>query len=209
MVSIIQEEVKLNWIDISIIIISGLGLFTGWKIGLLGITFTSIGILMAAIFAGSLNNHLEPIINDLISNDLFSIWISYIIIFASVFGISQACKSLFKNLLKMVFLGWIDTLGSVILGIIMATVLSSTVISVLSKYSHELIVQPSNENPNIGIIIMDGTGIPKTVNDALVESTLVPVLLDIRKAIPGHILSFIPGDFNESLTILEKQIEDK
>ena len=199
----------MNWLDISITITFGLGLYAGWRIGLLGITFTSVGIVFAAVFAGSLNNHLEPIIGDLVSSELLSTWISYIIIFASVFGISQAFKSLFKNFLKMVFLGWIDTVGSIMLGIVMATVLSSTLVSVLSKYSHDLVVQPWNENPNIGEIIVDGTGIPKNVNDALVESTLVPVLLDIRKVIPGSILSFIPGDFNQSLDTLEKQIDDK
>lgn len=199
----------MNWLDISITITFGLGLYAGWRIGLLGITFTSVGMVFAAIFAGSLNNHLEPIIGDLVSSELLSTWISYIIIFASVFGISQAFKSLFKNFLKMVFLGWIDTVGSIMLGIVMATVLSSTLVSVLSKYSHDLVVQPWNENPNIGEIIVDGTGIPKNVNDALVESTLVPVLLDIRKVIPGSILSFIPGDFYQSLDTLEKQIDDK
>ena len=199
----------MNWLDISITITFGLGLYAGWRIGLLGITFTSVGIVFAAVFAGSLNNHLEPIIGDLVSSELLSTWISYIIIFASVFGISQAFKSLFKNFLKMVFLGWIDTVGSIMLGIVMATVLSSTLVSVLSKYSHDLVVQPWNENPNIGEIIVDGTGIPKNVNDALVESTLVPVLLDIRKVIPGSILSFIPGDFYQSLDTLEKQIDDK
>lgn len=199
----------MNWLDISITITFGLGLYAGWRIGLLGITFTSVGMVFAAVFAGSLNNHLEPIIGDLVSSELLSIWISYIIIFASVFGISQAFKSLFKNFLKMVFLGWIDTVGSIMLGIVMATVLSSTLVSVLSKYSHDLVVQPWNENPNIGEIIVDGTGIPKNVNDALVESTLVPVLLDIRKVIPGSILSFIPGDFDQSLDTLEKQIDDK
>ena len=115
----------MNWLDISIIITFGLGLYAGWRIGLLGVTFTSVGIVFAAVFAGSLNNHLEPIIGDVVSSDLLSTWISYIIIFGSVFGISQAFKSLFKNLLKMVFLGWIDTLGSIMLGIVMATVLSS------------------------------------------------------------------------------------
>ena len=199
----------MNWLDISITITFGLGLYAGWRIGLLGITFTSVGMVFAAVFAGSLNNHLEPIIGDLVSSELLSTWISYIIIFASVFGISQAFKSLFKNFLKMVFLGWIDTVGSIMLGIVMATVLSSTLVSVLSKYSHDLVVQPWNENPNIGEIIVDGTGIPKNVNDALVESTLVPVLLDIRKVIPGSILSFIPGDFYQSLDTLEKQIDDK
>ncbi len=199
----------MNWLDISIIITFGLGLYAGWRIGLLGVTFTSVGIVFAAVFAGSLNNHLEPIIGDVVSSDLLSTWISYIIIFGSVFGISQAFKSLFKNLLKMVFLGWIDTLGSIMLGIVMATVLSSTLVSVLSKYSHDLVVQPWNESPNIGEIIVDGTGIPKNVNDALVESTLVPVLLDVRKVIPGSILSFIPGDFDQSLDTLEKQINDK
>ena len=35
------------------------------------------------------------------------------------------------------------------------------------------------------------------------------LLLDIRKVIPGSILSFIPGDFDQSLDTLEKQIDDK
>ena len=199
----------MNWIDISIILTSGLGLLIGWRVGLLGATFTSAGIVIGASLAGSLNSYISDLILEVIDNSLISTVLSYAIIFSVIFAISQTLKSLLKNFLKMVFLGWIDTVGSVLLGFIIAIVLSSTLVSMLAKYSDDLTLQPSESNPNLGDVLIDSTGIPQDIRKALVESNFVYILLDIRKAVPGDVLSFIPGDFNETLNTLEDQINNK
>ncbi len=199
----------MNWIDISIILTSGLGLLVGWRIGLLGATFTSAGIVIGASLAGSLNSYVSDLILEFIDHSLVATILSYAIIFSVVFAISQTLKSLFKNFLKMVFLGWIDTIGSVLLGFIIAIVLSSTLVSMLAKYSGDLTLQPSESNPNLGDVLIDSTGIPQDIRKALIESNLVSVLLDMRKAVPGDVLSFIPGDFNKALDSLEDQINNK
>ena len=199
----------MNWIDISIILTSGLGLLVGWRVGLLGATFTSAGIVIGASLAGSLNSYVSDLILEFIDHSLVATILSYAIIFSVVFAISQTLKSLFKNFLKMVFLGWIDTIGSVLLGFIIAIVLSSTLVSMLAKYSGDLTLQPSESNPNLGDVLIDSTGIPQDIRKALIESNLVSVLLDMRKAVPGDVLSFIPGDFNKALDSLEDQINNK
>lgn len=199
----------MNWIDISIILASGIGLLIGWRVGLLGATFTSAGIVIGASLAGSLNSYISDLILEFIDNSLISTVLSYAIIFSVIFAISQTLKSLLKNFLKMVFLGWIDTVGSVLLGFIIAIVLSSTLVSILAKYSDDLTLQPSESNPNLGDVLIDSTGIPQDIRKALVESNFVYILLDMRKAVPGDVLSFIPGDFNETLNTLEDQINNK
>ena len=40
----------------------------------------------------------------------------------------------------------------------------------------------------------------------MVESTLVPVFIDIINAIPGNALGFVPGDFRLALEQLEQLI---
>lgn len=199
----------MNWIDISTILASGLGLLIGWRVGLLGATFTSAGIVIGASLAGSLNGYGSDLILEFIDNSLVATILSYAIIFSVVFAISQTLKSLFKNFLKMVFLGWIDTIGSILLGFIIAIVLSSTLLSILAKYSDDLTLQPLESNPNLGDVLIDSTGIPQDIRKALLESNSVPILLDMRKAVPGDVLSFIPGDFNKALDTLEDQIDNK
>ena len=57
--------------------------------------------------------------------------------------------------------------------------------------------------------LIERVGIQEKLNTAMVESTLVPVFLDIRSAIPGHALGFVPDDFKVALDVLETQIDSQ
>jgi hypothetical protein len=109
----------------------------------------------------------------------------------------------------------VDTVGSLALGLVMGVVLSGALITVVARYSSDLPLEqlelaPGEIISNLPVEVpIERAGIQKKLNTALVESTLVPVFLDIRSAIPGHALGFVPDDFKVALDVLEAEIDSK
>ena len=205
----------MNWLDIVIIALWGIGFFVGWKMGLLGSIFTTGGLVVGVLLAGRLSDNVSEIITDSVSSDTLATIIAYGIILIAVFVAAQVLRTVVKGILKMVFLGWVDTVGSLALGLVMGVVLSGALITVLARYSSDLPLELLDLAPGDVIsdlpveFLIERAGIQEKLNRAMMESTLIPVFLDIRSAIPGHALGFVPDDFKVALDVLETQIDSQ
>jgi len=205
----------MNWLDIVIIALWGIGFFVGWKMGLLGTIFTTGGLIVGVLLAGRLSDNVSELITDSVSSDTLATIIAYGIILFAVFIAAQALRTVVRGVLKMVFLGWVDTVGSLALGLVMGVVLSGALITVLARYSSDLPLELLDLAPGEVIsnqpieFLIERVGIQEKLNTAMVESTLIPIFLDIRRAIPGHALGFVPDDFKVALDVLETQIDSQ
>jgi len=205
----------MNWLDIVIIALWGIGFFVGWRIGLLGTIFTTGGLIVGVLLAGRLSDNVSELITDSVSSDTLATIIAYGIILFAVFIAAQVLRTVVKGVLKMVFLGWVDTVGSLALGLVMGVVLSGALITVLARYSSDLPLELLDLAPGEVIsdqpieFLIERVGIQEKLNTAMVESTLIPIFLDIRSAIPGHALGFVPDDFKVALDVLETQIDSQ
>ena len=56
-------------------------------------------------------------------------------------------------------------------------------------------------------IIVEMSGVRGNINDALVESSLAPLWLDVVDAIPADALGMIPDDFKLALEGLQQRID--
>ena len=199
----------MNWLDIVIIALWGIGFFVGWKMGLLGAIFSTGGLIVGVLLAARLSDNVSELITDSVSSDTLATVIAYAIILVAAFVAAQVLKAVVKGVLKMVFLGWVDTVGSLALGLVMGVVLSGALITMLARYSSDLPVELLEPGPAMLLIAIERAGAQEKLNTALVESTLVPVFLDIRSAIPGSALGFVPDDFKVALDVLEMQIDSQ
>ena len=205
----------MNWLDIVIIALWGIGFFVGWKMGLLGTIFTTGGLIVGVLLAGRLSDNVSELITDSVSSDTLATIIAYGIILFAVFIAAQVLRTVVRGVLKMVFLGWVDTVGSLALGLVMGVVLSGALITVLARYSSDLPLElldlaPGEVNSDQPIeFLIERVGIQEKLNTTMVESTLIPIFLDIRSAIPGHALGFVPDDFKVALDVLETQIDSQ
>ena len=199
----------MNWLDIVIIATWGIGFFVGWKIGLFGAIFTTGGLVVGVLLAAHLSDNVSELITDSVSSDTLATVIAYGIILLGVFVGAQVLRVIVKRMLKMVLLGWLDTVGGLALGLVMGVVLSGALITVLARYSSDLPAELLGKNSTAVLIAIKRAGIQEKLNTAMVESTLIPVFLDIRSAIPGQALGFVPDDFKVALDVLEAQIDSK
>ena len=197
----------MNWLDIVIIVTWALGLFVGWRTGLFGAIFTAGGLVVGVLIAGRLADDVSELITDSVSSDSLATVIAYGIIIFVVFIGAQILRTIVKGIMKMVLLGWVDGLGGIALGLVMGVVLSGAFITALARYSSDLPRELLDKGPVALYIAIDRSGIQDKLHTALVDSSLVPVFLEIRGAIPGSGLGFVPDDFKVALDVLEAEID--
>lgn len=199
----------MNWLDIVIIATWTFGFFVGWRMGLFGAIFSTGGLIVGVLLAARLSDNVSELITDSVSSDTLATVIAYGIILFAVFVAAQVLRVVVKGILKMVFLGWVDTVGGLVLGLVLGVVLSGALITMLARYSSDLPPELLEKSPTAILVAIDRAGLQKKLNTALVESNLVPVFLDIRGAIPGDALGFVPDDFKIALDVLETQIDSQ
>jgi membrane protein required for colicin V production len=205
----------MNWLDIVIVAMWGIGFYAGWRMGLFGAIFTTGGLVIGVLLAGRLSDNVAEILTDSISSDTMATVIAYGIILFAVFVAAQILKTIVKGLMKMVFLGWVDAVGSLALGLVVGVILSGSLITVMARYSNDLPLElldlaPGEVISNLPVdFLIKRSGIQEKLNTTMVESALVPVFLDVRSAIPGQALGFVPDDFKVALDVLETQIDSQ
>ena len=204
----------MNWLDFVIIATWVFGFFAGWRIGLFGAIFSTGGLVVGVLLAARLSDNVSDLITDSISSDSLATVVAYGIILLATFLAAQVLKNIVKRMLKLVFLGWVDAVGAIGLGLVIGLVLSGALITVTARYSTDLPlgVQKLIDGDVTGRLsvpsIIERTGVQDQLNKALVESSLVPLFLDIRGALPGHSLGFVPDDFKIALDILQVEIDN-
>ncbi len=191
----------MNWLDI---IISGaalIGLFIGWRMGLLGAMFNVVGIVVGMWVAGNFSGDISSWFTSQGTGDALATVLSYIAIIVGVFVGAQVARSLAKSMLKMVFLGWVDSLGSIAVGLLFGLALSGAVILAIARFSSDLPDQGALGGP------VEMTGFRGNIQSAMAESQFVPIFIDVTNSIPANAMGFVPGDFRDALEQVELLIQ--
>ena len=191
----------MNWMDIIISIVAIVGLVIGWRMGLLGAVFNVLGIVVGVFIAARFSDDIASWFTERGTSDAIATVLGYAVIIVAVFVGAQVARGFAKRMLSLVFLGWVDSLGAIAVGLLFGFALSGALILAAARYSGDL--------PEEGVAgtLVEMTGIRGNIQDEMVESTLVPVFIDITNALPADALGFIPGDFRLALKVLELRIE--
>ncbi len=191
----------MNWFDYGITGVAFMGLIIGWKIGLLGAIFNTIGVVVGIFVAGRFSDDIAAWIAEQGTGDAIATVLAYVAIVVGVFFGAQVAKSVAKKMLSLVFLGWVDSLGSIVVGLVFGLALAGALILITARFGTDL--------PTEGALgtVVTMTGLRGSLQTTLVESTLVPVFIDITNAIPADALGFVPGDFKVALGQIEQLID--
>ena len=191
----------MNWVDILIAIVAFVGLIVGWRMGLLGAIFNALGVVVGVFLAARFSDDISAWFTDRGTADAIATVLGYVVIIVAVFVGAQVARGFAKRVLNLVFLGWVDSVGAIAVGLIFGFALSGALIMAMARYANDL--------PQEGAAgtLVEMTGVRGSIQDEMVESSLVPVFIDVTNAIPADALGFIPGDFRDALKVLEMRIE--
>lgn len=169
----------MNWVDyISLFLFLG-GLFVGWRMGLLGAVFNAIGIYVGIFIATNFSQLIAGWFTERGSGESVATVLAYVVIIVGVFVGAQVARGIAKRVLSFVLLGWVDSLGSVAVGLLLGFALSGAFLLGLARFSSDL--------PQEGLagMIVETTGFRGNIQDSMVESTLVPTFIDVTDSLPA------------------------
>ena len=199
----------MNWLDIVLVVIVGVGAFRGMSIGIIGAAITAAGVFIGWLLAGQLSDDVGGLFDSSVSNDTLVTVISYAIIIIIAVAVATYVGRIVRPILTVATLGlssMVDKVGGLALGLVFGLAIAFTIVIAMARFTYDF------EVPEEGVVGTVAGRIPventrDSLENALDGSAIVPVVVDVADAIPASALGFVPSDFKKSLEILEQNID--
>jgi len=159
----------MNWVDAVIIVVALLAAFAGFRQGLVLTIFSALGLIAGVAIAGWT---YEPLA-DLISPD--AAWasvVAFVIIMLIVLFLFNLVGTAIKQFIKVIMLGWVDSLGGALIGLFVGSLLAAAALIAVGK----------------GAATVGATGVQEAIGD----SSLAELLIDNFRLL----LALLPDSFD-------------
>ena len=125
----------MNWLDIVIIVVSGIIGFIGYRMGVLKVVALVVGVVLGVVLGSRFNDEVADFLSRWIDSPGTAKIAAYAAIL--VLGLLAAIlvASLMRKVLSLLLLGWLDKLLGLALGVFVAFVLFSALLSFASDLS--------------------------------------------------------------------------
>ena len=201
----------MNVFDWVLIVVFALTALWGYKAGLIDAALNAITIYVGLFLSGLFAARVLSLFWDGVESESVSTAIGYVIIFVTVFIASCIVSGIIKKALKITFMGWVDNLGGIVIGLVAGMLIAGGVMTVAARYTY-IIPENTDDLTSAGIqdMIQQAAenyveqGARDKLDGFLTESQLVPSLLGLR----GVVIEFAPEDFGVALDILESRIDE-
>ena len=201
----------MNVFDWVLIVVFALTALWGYKSGLIDAALNAISIYVGLFLSGLFAARVLSLFWDGVESESVSTAIGYVIIFVTVFIASRIVSGIIKKALKITFMGWVDNLGGIVIGLVAGMLIAGGAMTVAARYTY-IIPENTDDLTSAGIqdMIQQAAenyveqGARDKLDGFLTESQLVPSLLGLR----GVVIEFAPEDFGVALDILESRIDE-
>jgi len=210
----------MNALDWVLIIAFALTALWGYKTGLVSAALNAVAIYVGLFLSGLFAGRVLSMFWDGVESEALSTAIGYVIIFAAVFIAGRIVATFIKKALKVTFLGWVDNLGGIVVGLVAGVLISGGIMTVVARYS--FVDDQAAAEINAADVMTDGiegmkdkvTGNvikfatnagQKNGRELLVESQIVPSLLNLR----SFVIEFVPEEFGVALDKLEQAVDEQ
>jgi len=203
-----------DWVLIAVFVA---GALLGLKWGLLQSILNFVSVYVAMLVGAQFADGLVARVTDNVENESVATAIGYVVIFLGVFIVAQIVVKSIRAMLTIIFLGWVDKLGGVVVGVLLGAILVTGVVTAMARVAY-----PQDE-----VILADISDIASsdaakealyqelankygrdTLKEWLADSTMVSRVLDTRSKLPANVLGLIPGEFATALDTLEADLAD-
>lgn len=205
-----------DWVLVAVFVV---GALLGLKWGLVQSVLNFVAVYIAMLVGAQFADGLVARVTDDVQNESVATAIGYVVIFLGVFIIAQIVGKIIRAMLTIVFLGWVDKLGGVVVGVLLGAILVTGVVTAMARvaYPQDEAILVEIEDLGTGNIeaakerlyqeLAERYG-RDTLKGWLADSSLVPRILDTRAKLPANVLGLIPGEFSTALDTLEADLAD-
>jgi len=123
----------MNWLDLVLIVFVAVVAVIGYRTGLVQAGTTLVGILVGIALASRLHDKVDSLFSFTGNENAQEIG-GFILIFALVLLGSIVASYLLRSILRAAMLGWVDSLGGVALGVVIAAAAASAVLSNVQQF---------------------------------------------------------------------------
>ena len=194
----------MNWLDLVILIIVGLGAFLGLKIGVIRAGFTALAIFVGSVLGGQLSDDIGELFSGIDSDSAVATVVSYAIIISISLTAAAIASAVLRKVVYVLFLGWADKLAGAALGVVAGSVISAAIIMGMANLTYGSEVR----DELVGKILnstLDTEQAKKRLEDGLTQSALVDVFIGVVDIVPASTLWFVPSNFKSSLDVLARR----
>ena len=163
----------MNWVDIVIIIIALIGAYVGWKHGLIRTAFSIVGLLVGVVLAGQWSDSLADKLSP--AGAQWAYIVAFAIILIVVLIAANVAGAILQRFIKLIFMGWLDSLGGIVLGLCIGALLVAAILSSVGLWAHYV---PGEFESGLA--------------GAIGDSALAKLLVDKF----GLLLGLLPGEFD-------------
>jgi len=198
--------------------IYGIGILVGWRIS--GEVSQSIGELVGD--ALGLKSGSVKAVSELsgvnLSVDTTTTIIAYVIILILTIIVTKIALKFTKPFLTVIDVATLglNRIAGIILGLLVGIIISSVTISGLTRLAydfHELPEVPGSSLISNGeILVIEGIDAKientrTTIEDTLLDSTIVPIFVSVLQITPNDAFGIIPTDYMIAIEILDSKLE--
>lgn len=200
----------MNVLDIVLLVVLAGAAFQGLKIGLIGAAVNTTSLIIGWMLAGQISHEVGALFASSLGSDTIVTVISYVVIMVLTLVVGKAVWKILKPIGGLATLGLmstVDRIGGGVLGLVTGFVVIGAIVIVLARFTYNF------ELPEDGIAGTVANRIPRvqstrdSVEDWLIESTIVPTFVNVADALPGSALGFVPSDFTTAFDILKSRID--
>ncbi len=123
----------MNWVDIVIIVGAVVGAIIGFRQGLILSIFSFLGLVVGVVVAGVASDALAEKLSS--SGALWAYAVSFIIILVAIIIIFNIVGHIIKQFVKLIMLGWLDSLGGTLLGLFVGALMVAAIFIGLGKWA--------------------------------------------------------------------------
>lgn len=125
---------NFNWVDVLIVGIMLLGLVYGIVKGFIGQTFLLVGVVLGIVLSTRNYSVLGKLIGEKIQNPNISNILGFVLIFIVIVIIFVILGKILEKSLKAMKLGWINSIGGMLLGLFGSGIAIGTLLVIFMKY---------------------------------------------------------------------------
>ena len=192
----------MNWLDLALMASMATGALMGMWVGFIRGAFAVAAVFLGMVLVSNFRETATGLLADYVPSETLTAALGYAVTIGIAVAAAVIGAAIVRTIAYRLFLGWVDRLAGLAVGLVGAAVISATAVIGIAGLDY------GNNFPGQG---MAGTIFEKmphaveakdTLLDSLRDSSLVSVLVNATGSLPKEALDRVPLDFLSAIDYL-------
>ena len=192
----------MNWLDLALMASMATGALMGMWVGFIRGAFAVAAVFLGMVLVSNFRETATGLLADYVPSETLTAALGYAVTIGIAVAAAVIGAAIVRTIAYRLFLGWVDRLAGLAVGLVGAAVISATVVIGIAGLDY------GNNFPGRGMAGTVFEKMPHAVEakdillDSLRDSSLVSVLVNATGSLPKEALDRVPLDFLSAIDYL-------